>query len=81
VQALAGAAATIRQLNVRCAFFDRNLHSRMPLVPTPARLKRAGVRPMTFLSEVHSSYRLALQIRPNTEGNRGRSDWYWNACT
>jgi ATP-dependent RNA helicase DBP3 len=24
-------------------FFDRNLHSRMPLVPTPARLKRAGV--------------------------------------
>jgi hypothetical protein len=27
----------------RCAFFDRNLHSRMPLVPTPARLKRAGV--------------------------------------
>jgi hypothetical protein len=29
--------------NARCAFFDRNLHSRMPLVPTPARLKRAGV--------------------------------------
>ena len=30
---------------VRCAFFDRNLHSRMPLVnvPTPARLKRTGV--------------------------------------
>jgi hypothetical protein len=27
----------------RCAFFGRNLHSRMPLVPTPARLKRAGV--------------------------------------
>jgi hypothetical protein len=27
----------------RCAFLDRNLHSRMPLVPTPARLKRAGV--------------------------------------
>jgi hypothetical protein len=25
--------------NARCAFFDRNLHSRMPLVPTPARLK------------------------------------------
>jgi hypothetical protein len=24
----------------RCAFFDRTLHSRMPLVPTPARLKR-----------------------------------------
>jgi hypothetical protein len=30
-------------INVRCAFFDRSLHSRMPLVPTPARLKRAGV--------------------------------------
>jgi fatty acid desaturase len=27
-------------LAVRCAFFGRNLHSRMPLVPTPARLKR-----------------------------------------
>jgi hypothetical protein len=24
---------------VRCAFSDRNLHSMMPLVPTPARLK------------------------------------------
>jgi hypothetical protein len=24
---------------VRCTFFDRKLHSRMPLVPTPARLK------------------------------------------
>jgi hypothetical protein len=28
---------------VRCAFFDRDSHSRMPLVPTPARLKRACV--------------------------------------
>jgi hypothetical protein len=27
----------------RCAFFGRNLHSRMPLDPTPARLKRADV--------------------------------------
>jgi hypothetical protein len=25
---------------VRCAFFDRNLHPRMPLVPIPAGLKR-----------------------------------------
>jgi hypothetical protein len=31
------------KIEARCAFFDRNLHSRMPLVPTPARLKRAGV--------------------------------------
>jgi hypothetical protein len=31
-------------VTVRCAFFDGNLHSRMPLVPTPLlRLKRAGV--------------------------------------
>jgi len=30
-------------LPARCTFFDRNLHSRMPLVPTPASLKRAGV--------------------------------------
>jgi hypothetical protein len=30
--------------DVRCALFDRNLHSRMPLVPTPLlRLNRAGV--------------------------------------
>jgi hypothetical protein len=28
---------------VRCVFFDRNLHSRMPLVSTPARLKQASV--------------------------------------
>jgi hypothetical protein len=28
---------------VRFFFSDRNLHSRMPLVPTPARLTRAGV--------------------------------------
>jgi 4-methylaminobutanoate oxidase (formaldehyde-forming) len=30
-------------MRVRCAFSDRNSHSRMPLVPTPVRLKRAGV--------------------------------------
>jgi hypothetical protein len=27
------------RVDVRCAFSDRNLHSRMPLDPTPARLK------------------------------------------
>jgi hypothetical protein len=36
-------AAPTSNQGVRCAFFDRNLHSMMPLVPTPARLKRAGV--------------------------------------
>jgi serine/threonine protein kinase len=40
--------------------FDRKLHSRMPLFPRPARVKRASVCPMAFLSGVHSSYRLAL---------------------
>jgi hypothetical protein len=44
----------------RCAFFDRNLHSSMPLDPTPARLKQIRVRPMAFLSGVHSSYRFTL---------------------
>jgi sialate O-acetylesterase len=29
--------------SVRCAFSDRNVYSRMPLIHTPARLKRAGV--------------------------------------
>jgi ribosomal protein S8 len=31
------------QPKVRCAFPDRNVHSRMPSIPTPARLKRTGV--------------------------------------
>jgi hypothetical protein len=35
---------------VQCTFFDRDLHLRMLLVPTPARLKRAGVLPMAFPS-------------------------------
>jgi hypothetical protein len=29
--------------DARCAVFDRNIHSRMPLVPTSACLKRAGM--------------------------------------
>jgi hypothetical protein len=29
---------------VRCSFFDRNLHSRMPLVPTHARSFQASMR-------------------------------------
>jgi hypothetical protein len=46
--------------NVWCAFFGRNLHSRMPLDPTHVRLKRICVLPMAFISEVQSSYRFAL---------------------
>jgi hypothetical protein len=45
---------------VRCAFFDRDLHSRMPLDPTHVRLKRTCVWPMTFLSDVHFSYQFTL---------------------
>jgi hypothetical protein len=33
--------AVLLPLTVRCAFFNRNLHSRMPLVPPPARLNKA----------------------------------------
>jgi hypothetical protein len=52
-----------RAIRVRCSFFDRHLHSRIPLVPTPARLMRAGVQPMVFILGVCSSYhRLATQI-------------------
>jgi beta-galactosidase/beta-glucuronidase len=29
--------------NVRCSFFDRNVHSRVPLVPTPARVTQTCV--------------------------------------
>ena len=32
-------SATTRTTAVRCAFFDWGLYSRMPMVPTPARLK------------------------------------------
>jgi hypothetical protein len=41
-----GGAVAVRvafEAGVRCAVLDRNLHSRVPLVPTPARLKRACV--------------------------------------
>jgi hypothetical protein len=47
---------------VWCAFFDRNLRSRMPLVPKPARLKRACVWPKAFLLDFHSSYRFSLLL-------------------
>jgi hypothetical protein len=37
------AQADGNKLKVRCAFFGRNLHSRMPLDPTHVRLKRTRV--------------------------------------
>jgi hypothetical protein len=58
---------------VRCAFFGRNLHSRMPLDPMPARLTARlkllhacdqwhSSRVSTFLTSSHCN------LRPNTEG-------------
>jgi hypothetical protein len=38
---------------VRCSFFGRIVHSRMPLVPTHVRLKRTGVWALAFLSGVN----------------------------
>jgi hypothetical protein len=60
----------------RCAFFDRDLHARSaiefhafaPLEALPC------VCPMTFISGVHSSYRLALD-RPNTKGLQSDRNW------
>jgi hypothetical protein len=58
---------------VRCAFFDRNLHSRMPLVPTPARFKLQASRRG---NQWHSSRMFTpltgshCELRPNTEGIR-----------
>jgi hypothetical protein len=36
-------AGMLGTIDARCAFLDQNSHSRMPLVLTPARLKRACV--------------------------------------
>ena len=60
--------------SVRCAFFDRNLHSRMPLSFTPVlRLKLLHAcdqwhssRVFTPLTGPH------CKLRPNTEGRRNR---------
>jgi hypothetical protein len=55
---------------VRCAFSDGNLHSRMPLVPTPARLKL-----LQACDQWHSSRKFTpltgshCKLRPNTEGD------------
>jgi hypothetical protein len=45
-------------------FFDSILYSRMP---TPARFKRADVRPMAFLSGVPFLTGPHCKLRPNTE--------------
>jgi hypothetical protein len=60
---------------VRCAFFDRNPHSRMPLSFMPLlRLKRCHACdqcPMSFLSSVHSPLTSEhCKFRPNAKGYR-----------
>ena len=50
---------------VRCAFFGRKLHSRMPLVPTPARFKLLQACAQWHSSRASTaSYRFTLQIAP-----------------
>jgi hypothetical protein len=45
-------AAVKSSAGARCSFFDRNLHSRMPLVPTPARLKLEQARDQWHFSRM-----------------------------
>jgi hypothetical protein len=55
----------------RCAVFDRHLHPRMPLVPTPARWKLLHAwDPMAFLSGVHFLTGSHCKLCPTTEGTR-----------
>jgi hypothetical protein len=54
------------------AFFDRDLHARMPLVPTPARVKRCHACDQWHSSRVSTTLPLTpVKLRPNTEG-RGK---------
>jgi hypothetical protein len=66
---------------VRCAFFDGNLHSMMPLVPTPARLTLLhACDPMAFLSGVHFLTGVHCKFHPNTEGQQHSYDWFGAGC-
>jgi hypothetical protein len=54
---------------VRCAFSDGNLHSRMPLVPMPARLKRCHACDQWHSSRVSAPLTSShCKLRPNTKG-------------
>jgi hypothetical protein len=56
-------------LFVRCAFSDRILHSRMPLAPTPARLKLLHACDQWHSSRVFTPLiGWHCKLRPNTEG-------------
>jgi hypothetical protein len=57
------------QCSVRCSFFDRILHSRIPLVPTPARMKLVHVRDQWHSSRVSTIiYGSHVLCRHTTEG-------------
>jgi hypothetical protein len=52
-------------------FFERDLHSRLPLVPTPARLKHLHVRDQLHYSRVFTPLTgWYCKLRPNTEGTQ-----------
>jgi len=56
---------------VRCAFFDRNLLSRKPLVPTPARLKLLHACDQWHSSRVFTPLTgCHCKLRANTEGEQ-----------
>jgi hypothetical protein len=58
-----------RRLSVRCAFFGIHLHSRMPLVSMPARLKLLHASDQWHSSQVSTaSYRCHCKLCSNTEG-------------
>jgi hypothetical protein len=80
---LSGAEAGVAR--ARCAFFDRNLHSRMPLVPTPARLKLLHACNQWHSSRVSTFLTSSpCKLCPNTEGIRpsGRDllGYYQSQC-
>jgi hypothetical protein len=57
--------------SVRCSFFDRNLHSRMPLGPTPARLKRLHACDQWRASWVSTCFTSShCKLHPTTKGKR-----------
>jgi hypothetical protein len=69
-----GTATVTAMVMVRCAFFGRNLHSRMPLDPTHVRLKRYHACDEWYYSRVStSSYCYHRKLHPNTEGKWGRT--------
>jgi Cu/Zn superoxide dismutase len=80
-----GAAGSEGGLNdamavVWCALFGRNLHSRIPLARTPARLKLLHACDQCHSSRVFTPLiGWHCKLRPNTEGTGKELDW-WSGC-